>query len=433
MEEVQRRLGIRIPGILLPSAGADLYKWAVIACDQFTSQPEYWEEVERIVEDAPSTLHMIYPEVYLGEEDEAQRTDAIVDAMDRYFLSGVLTEYPPGVTVTWRANAAGTLVRKGVMLSVDLECYDYGEGSTSIVRATEGTIEERIPPRLRIRSRAPVELSHVMMLIDDAGHTVIEPLYAHASQEPPLYDTELMMHGGRVRAWHVTDPGAIEQTLLAFDALRIGSEAQGGAPMLFAVGDGNHSLAAAKAHWENVKRTIPPEDLSGHPARFALCEIVNLYDDGIRMEPIHRLLFHIDARACLSFLLGFYREKGMQAQLKPGETVSAGQTLEYSSESGQGLLHIGSPASAVVADTLQAGLDALLGAFPEARIDYIHGRDALQTLAKAPGCLGFLLPQIRKDTLFTTVMNGGVLPQKAFSIGKADEKRYYMEGKRIRP
>ena len=435
MEEVQRRLGIRIPGVLLPSAGTDLYKWAVIACDQFTSQPEYWEDAARIVGDAPSTLHMIYPEVYLGEKDESQRIEVIVAAMERYLQNGVLTEYPPGVMVTWRRNASGTLVRKGVMLSVDLECYDYEEGSASIIRATEGTIRERIPPRLRIRSRAPVDLPHVMMLVDDARHTVIEPMYARANKAEPVYDTELMLGGGHVRAWHVTDPGEIERMLLALDALLKASEAWSpGAPMLFAVGDGNHSLAAAKANWENVKRSITKDAAGDHPARFALCEILNLYDEGIRMEPIHRLLFDVDTDKALSFLIGFYRDKGMKARLlKPGETVSAGQALEYSAQDGPGMMHIADPRNSVVADTLQAGLDALLGAFPKARIDYIHGRDALQALSKAPGCLGFLLPQIRKDTLFSTVMKGGVLPRKAFSIGEADEKRYYMEGKRIRP
>ncbi len=230
---IQRRLGIHPGGILLPQ-GVDLEKWAVIACDQFTSQPEYWEDAARIVGDAPSTLHMIYPEVYLGEKDESQRIDAIVAAMERYLQNGVLREYPPGVIVTWRRNASGTLVRKGVMLSVDLECYDYEEGSASIIRATEGTIKERIPPRLRIRSRAPVDLPHVMMLVDDARHTVIEPMYARANKAEPVYDTELMLGGGHVRAWHVTDPGAIELMLLALDALPKASEARSpGAPMLF--------------------------------------------------------------------------------------------------------------------------------------------------------------------------------------------------------
>jgi hypothetical protein len=274
-----------------------------------------------------------------------------------------------------------------------------------------------------------------MMLVDDARHTVIEPMYARANKAEPVYETELMLGGGHVRAWHVTDPGAIELMLLALDALLKASEARSpGAPMLFAVGDGNHSLAAAKAHWENVKRSIAKDAAGDHPARFALCEILNLYDEGIRMEPIHRLLFDVDTDKALSFLIGFYRDKGMKARLlKPGETVSAGQALEYSAQDGPGMMHIADPRNSVVADTLQAGLDALLGAFPKARIDYIHGRDALEALSKAPGCLGFLLPQIRKDTLFSTVMKGGVLPRKAFSIGEADEKRYYMEGKRIRP
>lgn len=435
MEELQRRLGIRIPDILLPSGDIDLYKWAVIACDQFTSQPEYWEEVAGIVGDAPSTLHMIYPEIYLGEKDASARIDAIAAHMEQYLNEGVLTELSPGVMVICRQNADKTMTRKGIMLSVDLECYDYEEGSTSLVRATEGTIRERIPPRLRIRACAGVEVPHVMMLIDDAAHSVIEPLAAYASNMQPVYDTELMLGGGHVRAWHVTDNDALERMVYALDALLAHSAARKkGAPMLFAVGDGNHSLAAAKAHWENVKRTLAPDAADTHPARFALCEIVNLYDEGIRLEPIHRLLFNVDAHKSLAFLLEYYHGVGLKAQIGAADTpAEGGHTLRYSSRERSGILHIQSPAGSVAADTLQAGLDALLGVFPEARIDYIHGNEALETLSEASGSLGFLLPQIKKDVLFETVSDGGVLPRKAFSIGEANEKRFYMESKRIRP
>lgn len=436
MEEIRRRLGIRIPGILFPAEGTDLYKWAVIACDQFTSQPEYWEEVARIVGDAPSTLHMVYPEIYLGKEDAASRIGTIASAMERYIREGVLCALPPGVMVTCRKSADTMLTRTGIMLNVDLECYDYGEGSKSMIRATEGTIMERIPPRLAIRARADLEVPHVMMLIDDAGHTVIGPLAAYAkSRTETVYDTELMLDGGRVSAWHVSDEGALERMTTALNALLSRSAQRGeDSPILFAVGDGNHSLAAAKAHWENVKKTLSEDRRRDHPARFALCEVVNLYDEGIRLEPIHRLLFNVEAGASLAFLLRHYRDNGMQAELSIGPEIGfPGHQLQYSSAKGAGYLRIVNPASNVPADTLQSGLDALLEAFPAARIDYIHGRETLDALSGAPGCLGFRLPQMKKEGLFETVMKGGVLPRKAFSIGEAVEKRYYMECRRIRP
>lgn len=436
MQEIQSRLGISIPRVLLPTEDIDLYKWAVIACDQFTSEPAYWEKAADIVGGAPSTLSMIYPEIWLGKEDPLPRVAAIAQAMERYLEEGVLRELAPGVIVTRRENAEGTLARTGIMLAVDLECYDYHKGAQTLIRTTEGTIEERIPPRLKVRERAALEVPHVMMLIDDEGHSVIEPLCARAADTAPLYDTELMLDGGRVCAWHVGEGDAVAGMLRALDALYARSAGRtDGAPVLFAVGDGNHSLAAAKAHWENVKQGLDPAAAKAHPARFTLCEVVNLYDAGIRFEPIHRLLFGVDADKALAFLKEYYDGAGMGADILEENAAAApgGHAFGFRAENKAGTLLVRAPVSPVAAETLQSGLDALHGFFPDARIDYIHGSRALNELSAAPGCLGFMLPQMDKHLLFETVARGDVLPRKAFSIGEANEKRYYMECRRIRP
>ena len=284
-------IGVQVPDILLPREGVSMEKWAVVACDQFTSQPEYWEEAERIVGDAPSTLRLMLPEMYLEKPGEAERIAAINATMDRYMAEGTLESKGQGFVFVRRTVDGKT--RSGLIVALDLEQYDYSRGSETLIRASEGTIVERIPPRLRIRKDAALELPHILVLIDDPERTVIEPLAEAANAETKLYDFDLMLGGGHIEGYMVNDAGRIEGALRALEALAdparfTAQYGEGKAPMLFAMGDGNHSFATAKANWEALKQTLTPAEQENHPARYALVELENIHDEGIIFEPIHR-------------------------------------------------------------------------------------------------------------------------------------------------
>ena len=303
MKRYENSVGVLVPSVLLPRTGTDYSKWAVVACDQYTSQPAYWEEAEALVADAPSTLKLILPEAYLGKPGEAERIQKIQRAMRTYLDTGVLREQEQGFVLVRREAEGKT--RLGLILALDLEEYDYAKGSQTLIRATEGTIVERIPPRLRIREGAPMELPHILVLIDDPGRTVIEPLAVQADKLPLLYDTELMLGGGHVTGRLVADPELIGNVLGALAVLNDADAfqakyGQGHKPMLFAMGDGNHSFATAKAAWEQLKPTLSEAERKDHPARFALVEIENVHDEGIVFEPIHRVLFGVDSDAAIS-------------------------------------------------------------------------------------------------------------------------------------
>ena len=280
--------GFHIPEIMLPKEGTDYSKWAVVACDQYTSEPEYWEEVEKIVGDAPSALRLMLPEIYLEKEGEVEKIKAIREAMDKYLSDGTLRTLPKGCMLIKRTAEGRS--RIGLVLATDLEAYDFNKGSTSLTRATEGTVIERIPPRLRIREGAPIEMPHILILIDDPDKSVIEPL-VNAPQEQ-IYDTDLMMNGGHITGSFIKEEdleGAKEALSALYDKA---VEKYGEGNVIFqAMGDGNHSLATAKTNWENLKKTLSPEEIETHPARYALCEIENIHDEGIVFEPIHRVIF----------------------------------------------------------------------------------------------------------------------------------------------
>ncbi len=435
MEEIQKRLGIRIPRVLLPSENVDYSKWAVIACDQYTSQLDYWNEVIDIVNDAPSTLHMIYPEIFLGEECPQKRIDSISANIEKYLSDGTLVELPPGVIVTIRSDQQGKVIRKGVMLNVDLECYDYSVGSTALIRATEGTIKDRIPPRLRVRAEAAVEVPHVMMLINDESKSIIEPIINSVEGLKPIYDTELMMGGGSVKGWLVRQPYDITRLFSSMETLIMESLNSGNNyPVLFAVGDGNHSLATAKAHWDNIKKNLDEEQIRNHPARFALCEIVNLYDDCIKLEPIHRLIFNVDPEKYFKEIIKYFNDTNQSVSVMVGNNkISYGQAFQFFYGDESFVINVKAPKRDIATDTIQAAIMAVADSFDDVVIDYIHGQDALEELAKGTNRIGILLPEFEKCTIFDTVEKGKVLPRKAFSIGEAYEKRYYMECKRIKP
>ena len=443
-------LGIEAPLVLLPNDRVDLGAWAVVATDQYTSQPEYWERVDAAVGERPSTLRLILPEVYLGQPDVQQRIDAIHAAMRRYLADGVLAQPVRGFIVVDRKTSHAP-TRKGLIVALDLEHYEFKPGSTSLVRATEKTVEERLPPRVEVRRGALLELPHVMVLIDDAERSVIEPLVEALASSPPLYETELMEGGGAIRAWRVTRPeheAAIVRALAALAApaaYRARYGAEGEDVLLYAVGDGNHSLAAAKVHWEALRSELSAAELEGHPARFALVELVNVHDDGLIFEPIHRVAFGVDPASVLEAMPAHFADLGGSCSVEDvADPASWQRELERAwSERGseqvvgfvtagrRGILRIQGSGSNLPVGSLQVFLDAHLPAVSGSSLDYIHGRDVLESLSSGADRLGFFLPAMHKSELFETVIKDGVLPRKTFSMGEAEEKRFYLEARRI--
>jgi hypothetical protein len=411
--------------ILLPDfTKVDGTRWAALACDQYTSEPAYWESAAAIVGDAPSTLNMILPEVYLGES--AQRIPQIHTAMDA-LLKDTLQKHPDTMICLCRTQSDGK-VRRGLIGAVDLEQYDYTRGSTSLVRATEGTVLERIPPRVAVRRGAPLESPHVMLLIDDPQKSVIEPTVAACADRAPLYDFDLMLGGGHVKAFALT---ANEQAsvcaaldeLISPDAMEARYGDRSLAPLLFAVGDGNHSLATAKAAYEEIKAQIGVEAAKAHPARYALCEVVNLHDDALQFEPIYRVVFGADVPSLLAEL---------KAYLAALNGTATAQSITVVTNSKDESLSVKSPEAQLTVGTLQAFLFDYSARHPEIEVDYIHGEDSLRTLASKENAVGFLFDGMRKDELFRTVIYDGALPRKTFSMGHAPDKRYYLECRKIR-
>lgn len=446
------RFGIQLPEVLLPNPQVDLAKWAVIACDQFTSEPDYWEQVSRIVGRAPSTLNLIFPEIYLERSDAAERIATIQKTMREYLDQAVLIPQPPGFIYLERRTGSG--IRHGLMVALDLEDYDYQPGSQSLIRATEGTVLERIPPRVRIRTGAPLELPHIMVLIDDPERRVIEPLGMQRDRLERIYQTELMMDGGSVSGYRVNDPQLLAGIWNGLTELcppesinrRYGLPNQ--TPFLFAVGDGNHSLATAKTVWEELKRSHPEiSGIPGHPARYALVELVNLHDPALQFEAIHRVLFGVNLGELWGEMQNYYASLGAVATIEdlspPGAAISKirrlqgekntakTQNIAYVSGRRSGIISITSPPHPLAAGTVQMFLDHYRMQNSGVTIDYIHGDAVVEQLAAKPGNIGFYLLPLAKNALFPAVISAGVLPRKTFSMGEASEKRYYMECRRI--
>ena len=427
-----------IPEIMLPREGMDLSKWAVIACDQYTSQPEYWAETDRTVGDAPSTLRLTLPEVYLEEADVAERTEKIHCTMRRYIEDGTLRTLPAGVILTERWSG-DSCPRRGIVMAVDLEAYEYTPGSASLIRPTEKTVVERIPPRLKVRQGACMELPHIMILIDDPDRSIIEPLFDQTANLDKVYDTDLMQNGGHITGWFIPKGVQTDKIEAGLEALcdretfnrKYGcTDAQALLP--YAVGDGNHSMATAKAYWEEVKAGLSAEEQATHPARFVLVEVVNIHDESLIIEPIHRILFGVNADEMLHSLTAFYEAQGCKAYVADEAPADASaHCFPFCSAEKTGVLVVENPKWSIPVATMQTALDACLEQYPSARIDYIHGADVVDDLAKKPGNLGFILPDIAKNDLFRGVVFDGVLPRKTFSMGEAHEKRYYMEAKAI--
>jgi len=427
----------------------DLEAWAVIACDQYTSQPEYWRQVREVVGNKPSTLRLILPEAFLENTEREQAIDRIAGSMHEYLNGGVLRPQAPGFILVERHTRRPN-PRHGLIVALDLEAYDFHRGAASLIRASEGTVVERLPPRAHIRERAPVEVPHVLVLIDDPERTVIEPLLKH--NLPTVYDFDLMLGGGHITGKHVGG----EQLLrgIAGNLARLASpelfQRRYGIgdhpPLLYAMGDGNHSFAAAKLVWERTKSGITdPQLLATHPARFAMVELVNVHDEGLTFEPIHRVVRGRSRDEFFDEMTTFYRGQGASLTV---EAFDSYQTMQHQARQAvsrpghhigfvdgetHGLLSIAGPPNALPSETLQSYFDMREHAGQPVDIDYIHGDDALCRLAQAPGSIGLFLPSLPKSDLFRTIVLDGALPRKTFSLGEADEKRFYLECRRIEP
>ena len=403
--------------IMLPQ-NVDMHRWSVIACDQFTSDPAYWQRVRATAGDGPSTIHMILPEAELCNADEQAAVASINAAMDRYLKEEVFTTYPDSYVYLERTLADGS-IRPGLLGAVDLEAYDYHAGSDSPVRATEKTVLERIPPRQRVRKDASIELPHVLMLCDDDRKSLIEPIALIRDSLPMLYDFELMEQGGRIRGWLVQGEPAREfdNRFADFAATVADKYADLNGSVLLAVGDGNHSLATAKSCYEALKDTNPDADLSNHPARYSLVELENIHDDSLVFAPIHRIVTGVDTQKLLNDLSGICAEGGFPVRWAVGQE--------------EGTVHLDRARGELAVAVLQEFLDCWL-AENSGEIDYIHGDEEVLELAQQDAAIGFLLPAMEKHQLFRGVISGGALPRKTFSMGHAREKRYYLEGRKIK-
>lgn len=417
--------------ILLPDERIPLGQWACIACDQFTSDYAYWKQAEALTAGVPSALHLVLPEAYLGTAEAERRTAAIPAAM-REYRETVLTRAVDGYVYVERTEQSGR-VRQGLVGVVDLEAYSYEKGALPLVRPSENTVVERIPPRMAVRRAASLELPHVMMLADDAGQTLVEPVGAAKARLRPLYEGELMLGGGHIAGWAVEDPELLEQIDRAVAALesRAGFDAKypqaaGSAPMALAVGDGNHSLATAKACWEALKPTLPPEQQKTHPARWCLAEVCNVHSPAIEIEPIHRVLFGTKEDTVLLALIAWSDLHGLGLHTGPGAQSFTIQGRQYRCG-----FHFDSPAEPLTVGTIEAFLADFLKSRPEVKVDYIHGEAAVEQLCAQKGAVGLLLPPFDKGDIFKGVVLGGVLPRKTFSMGHAEEKRYYLEARAI--
>lgn len=403
--------------ILLPDfEKTDGDKWSVVACDQYTSEPEYWERVKAEVGDDPSTLNLILPEVYLDERN--CRIPEIHKNMELY-LKNILKEYPDTLIYVERTQKDGR-IRHGIVGAVDLECYDYRKGSDSLIRATEGTVLERIPPRVAVRRDAAIELPHVMLLINDRDKTVIEPLSEKCGRLKKAYDFDLMEDGGHICGYFV-DRAGIEETETALERLCADTGSQ--KPLLFAVGDGNHSLASAKAAYEEIKAKLGDKAAARHPSRYALAEVVNIYDEALEFEPIYRVMFGVDANDVMCELKKYAAALNGDAEPQTVRCICADKESTVVFEK---------PFCRLTVGTLQEFIDKYIAEHCAASVDYIHGIAATENLARRKDSIGFVFDGMSKDGLFKTVIADGALPRKTFSMGHAYDKRFYLECRKIK-
>ena len=411
--------------ILIPQ-GVDFSKWSVVACDQYSSQKDYWEKAKEMVGNSPSTLNIIFPEAYLNDDDSDDRIRNINATMKKYIDDGIFKEYKDSFIYVERMQSNGKC-RKGIIGVMDLEEYDFSKGSQSKIRATEGTILDRIPPRQKIRRNATLELPHILMLIDDRECSVIEPIGANKDKLEKIYDFDLMLDGGHIEGYCVNEE-LKSQILYELDKLEDEKafcekyEVSDKGVLLFAAGDGNHSLATAKSCWEELKQTLTKEERENHPARFALVELNNIHDDALEFEPIQRVVFNVNPKELLDAFMNYYPNSGF--------ADNGGQKIRYTYQGNEGTVYIKDAPSNLPVGTLQIFLDKYLEE-NGGDIDYIHGDDVVRALTVEENTIGFMVDAMKKNDLFTTVIKDGSLPRKTFSMGEAQDKRFYLECKKI--
>lgn len=440
-----KAFGLSVPSILLPRENIPLGAWAVVACDQYTQDREYWEKASAATGGAPSTLELILPEVYLKDSDKQDKIEKIHGAMERYLKEGIFREPVEGFIYVERKTSYNRL-RKGLVVAIDLETYRWEPFAQSLVRATEATIEDRIPPRMEIRRGAALELPHIMLLVNDPKKEFIEGLGNRLYGQPPLYHGDLMLNSGSIEGYLVTGDN-LELCCERLESLSKENIGEDGSLFLFAVGDGNHSLATAKAVWEEYKKRqqeegLPIEETESNPLRYALVEIVNLYDEGLTFEPIHRVLLHTDAENLIDFCReklqgeGCFVPDAATLREKVKNSVSAvGFVFRDSKDKTEKYFLLDIDCKGLCISYLQPVLDeyvvSAVGENDKREIDYIHGSEEVFRLGAEEGNVAILMPPIAKDSFFSTIASKGPLPRKTFSMGEASEKRFYLEARKL--
>lgn len=410
--------------ILLPK-NIDMTKWSVVACDQYTSEMDYWNEVEKIVEASPSTLRITLPEIFLEDSDVNERISKINDTMKEYLDEDLFYELKDSMIYLERTQADGR-VREGLMGMVDLEDYSYEKGSQTLIRATEKTVIERIPPRLKVRENALLELPHIMILIDDEKKKIIEDLKNEVTDSDVVYDFDLMENGGHIKGYKLNNDSMtkVEEGLEALcdkEYFEKKYNVKDKGILLFAMGDGNHSLATAKANYENLKKTMTPDEYLNHPSRYALVELVNLHSEALEFEPIHRVIFDTDVNKLIEELYKYYdiNEEGN------------GQYFELVTKDIDKKLYISNPKSNIAVGSIQMFLDEYLKN-NKGKLDYIHGDETTKNMGMEENNVAILFEAMPKEELFRTVILDGALPRKTFSMGHSYDKRYYLEARKIK-
>ena len=418
------KIPFKAGNILIPKK-TDMTKWSVVACDQYTSEPEYWNEVTKIVGDAPSTLNLTLPEIYLEESDVNERIKRINENMDKLLEEDFFNELEDSMIYLERTQSDGK-VREGLMGIVDLEDYSYEVGSQTLIRATEKTVIERIPPRVKVRENAKLELPHIMILIDDEKKDIIESLKNKVTETDVVYDFDLMQNGGHIKGYKlnsdvINEIGTKLDKLADKDYFEKKYNVHDKGILLFAMGDGNHSLATAKACYENLKKTMSKEEYLNNPARYALVELVNLHSSALEFEAINRVVFDVDSKKLVEELNKYYtiNENGN------------GQEFELVTSDGANKLYIENPKSNIAVGSIQMFLDEYLKN-NSGKIDYIHGDGVTKELTLKGNNVGFIFKPMKKEELFRTVILDGALPRKTFSMGHSYDKRYYLEARKIK-
>ena len=433
------KFGIKIPGILLPKE-KKLDSWSVIACDQYTQDMDYWNKVSEAAGTNPSTLNLILPEVYLGAPDRKERLEKIRSSMRSYVEGNVFDEETEELVYVERTSAYGRK-RKGLVCAIDLDTYEWKPFSKNLIRATEATIVDRIPPRKEIRKNAPLELPHIMLLVNDSDHILVEACGDLAKKNAPVYDGDLMLGAGHITGWAVKSEEQLDALYAGLDKIFEKNTSADGTTFMFAVGDGNHSLATAKAVWDEYREELraqgkSEEEIASSNVRYALVEIVNIYDEGLTFEPIHRVLFNAYPQKLISFLAdkldGKIIEESDRASLEVNvKNSKADFGFVYSIDENLRFTRIATEITDLAVSRLQPVLDEFISRCTGVEIDYIHGTEEVFRLGKKENAVSVLLPPIAKDSFFDTISGRGPLPRKSFSMGEADEKRFYLECRKL--